>query len=79
MNETFEIPVRYKGKELLYTAAVIRYGYVHRIKIDVEGQIIFLEKDEQGNYRAIGDENNNKDIDRELVQAIVSSVEAILK
>jgi hypothetical protein len=79
MDESFEIPVVYKGKELLFPAQVIRYGYVHRIVINVDEQIIFLEKDEEGNYRAIGDEKNNKELDRELVQAIVSSVEELLK
>ena len=79
MDECFEIPVLYKGKELLYPAEVIRYGYVHRILVNVQEQIIYLEKDEEGNYRAIGDEKNTKELDRELVHAIVSSVEALLK
>jgi hypothetical protein len=79
VDEPFEIPVVYKGKELIFPAAVIRYGYVHPIVVDVDEQIIYVEKDEEGNYRAIADEKNNKDLDRELVCAIVSSVEANLK
>ena len=74
-----EIPVLYKGKEFSFPAEVIRYGYVHRIQINVDEQIIYLEKDEEGRYRAIGDEKNNKEVEKELVQAIVSSVEALLK
>lgn len=53
MDKTFEIPLLYKGKECLYPAAVIRYGYVHRIQINVDGQVAYLEKDEEGNYRGI--------------------------
>ena len=79
MEEIFEIPVLYKGKELYFPAEVIRYGYVHRILINVDGQLIYLEKDEEGNYRAIVDEKNTKELDRVLVQAIVLSIEAILK
>ena len=79
MDEYFEIPVVYKGKEISFPAEVIRYGYVHRIQINVDEQILFLEKDEEGSYRAIGDGNNNKEIDRELVHAIVSSADALLK
>jgi len=79
MEEIFEIPVLYKGKELYFPAEVIRYGYVHRILINVDGQLIYLEKDEEGNYRAIVDDKNTKELDRVLVQAIVLSVEALLK
>ncbi len=79
MEEIFEIPVLYKGKELSFPAEVIRYGYVHRILINVDEQIIYLEKDEESNYRAIVDEKNTKEVNRELVQAIVLSVEALLK
>jgi len=79
MHDIFEIPIKFKGKEFTYTAEVFRYGYVHRIQVDVEGQIIFLENDEEGNYRAIIDGVNNKAIDKELIQAIVTSIETILK
>ncbi len=79
IDNTFEIPVLYKGKELYFPAEVIRYGYVHRILINVDGQLLYLEKDEESNYRAIVDEKNTKELDRGLVQAIVLSVEALLK
>jgi hypothetical protein len=77
--ETFEIPVVYKNKEMSFPAEVIRYGYVHRIQINIEGQIIYLEKDEEGNYRAIADVANTKVLDKELIREIVSSLEIILK
>lgn len=79
MNESFEIPVVYKGKELAFPAEVIRYGYVHRIQVDIDSQIVFLEKDEEGNYRAIVEGQTNKELDKELIQFIVSAVDAILK
>lgn len=77
--DTFEITVGYNGKEFKFPAEVIRYGYVHRIQVAVDGQIIFLEKDEEGNYRAIAEAANTKDIERELIEAIVASVETLLK
>lgn len=67
------------GKEFEFPAEVIRYGYVHRIQVAVEDQILFLEKDEEGNYRAIADAANTKELERDLVQGIVSSVEELLK
>lgn len=77
--DSFEIPIEHKGKELLFPAEVIRHGYVHRIQVDVDGQIIFLEKDEEGSYRAIANGSNTKELDKGIVEAIVSSVETILK
>ena len=79
MENTFEIAVLYKGKELLFPAEVVRYGYVHRIEISVDGQVVYLEKDEESRYRAIADVANTKELERDLIVAIVSSVEVILK
>ncbi len=78
MEDSLQIPVLYKGKEIALQAEVIRYGYIHRILINVDGQLLYLEKDEESKYRAIVDENT-KELDIVLVQAIVLSVEALLK
>ncbi|HUS00863.1 MAG TPA: hypothetical protein VMY77_04010 [Chitinophagaceae bacterium] len=79
MHNLFEIPVVYNGEEIVFPAEVIRYGYVHRIQINIDGQVVYLEKDEEGSYRAIVDVANSKDIGKELIAAIVSSVESIIK
>ena len=79
MDELFEIPVLHKGKECLYSAEVIKYGYVHRIKINVDDQLLFLEKDEEGSYSAIADAGNSKELDKALIQTIVMSLESLLK
>jgi hypothetical protein len=52
------------------------FGYTRKIKMEVNGQEIFLEKDDEGNYRAIinnlGFENK---IDKVLIKTIVESLQ----
>ena len=80
MDEGFELPVTYKGEDLLFPAALLHTGYTHRFKVDVYGQEVFFEPDEEKNYRAIIDpEKVDKDISLELLKAIVESIEFIAR
>jgi hypothetical protein len=38
MDDSFQIPVTYKGEDLLFNASLKVYGYVHKIEVDVAGQ-----------------------------------------
>ncbi len=79
MEETLEIPLKYKNQELSFKAHVTRYGYIHHIIVDVNGTDITIERDEESNYRALVDPqkmNDNK-IDIELLKAIVGVLEAL--
>jgi hypothetical protein len=75
MQETIEIPVSYKGQELIFKAHTVKFGYVHHIVIDVNGTNITIERDEEGNYRALGDVDSKVDV--ELVKAIVEVLEGL--
>ena len=55
MQESFELPVIYNGKELLYPAQLQQLGYTHRIVVDVDGIEVSFEPDEERNYRGIVD------------------------
>ena len=82
MDEPFEIPVLYNNQELLFTARLLTFGYVHKFEVDVFGQQLFFEQDDSGNYRALADPSNleeAKKMDVELLQAIAHSIELILK
>jgi len=52
MEETFEIPVTYKGEELSFTASLLNRGYTYAIRVLVNGQYINFEPDEEKNFRA---------------------------
>ena len=80
MEEQFEIPVTYQGKELQFNAQLLQVGYVHKILVDVKGQPVSIEKDDEGNYRAVlADITSENKIDKSLIKAIVESIKEILK
>lgn len=77
---TFEIPVEYNGQEMIFQAQLLDFGYVRKIKIDVCGQEVFLEKDDEGNFRAVlTNMQDEHKIDKQLVREIVQSLELMLK
>jgi hypothetical protein len=55
MEDTFDIPVTYKGKELLFKSQLLILGYTHKISVDVNGTEVLYEPDEERNYRAVID------------------------
>ena len=55
MYEPFQLPVTYKGKDLLLPAQLIRFGYTHKFKISVNEINVMFEPDEEGVYRAMID------------------------
>ena len=67
---------------MLFPARLVQLGYTHKFSVDVQGQEIFFEPDEERNYRAlIGPEQleRNKKLDIELLKAIAESIETILR
>jgi hypothetical protein len=82
MDEPFEIPVHYKGQDLHFSSRLLLSGYTHKIEVDVNGNPIQFEPDEERNYRAIVDAEKvktNQKIDIELLKAIAQAIESILK
>jgi hypothetical protein len=75
MQQTIEIPVAYKDQELTFKAHTVRFGYVLHIVVDVNGTPVTIERDEEGNYRALGDVESKVDV--ELVKAIVEVLEGL--
>jgi hypothetical protein len=82
MNDTFEIPVSYKGEELLFEATLVNYGYTYKIQVEVNGIDVFFEPDEEKNFRILVEpshlEGKNK-LDVELLKAIVNTIESVMK
>jgi hypothetical protein len=73
--DTLEIPVTYKNEELSLKAHVVRFGYVNHIVVDLSGTPITIERDEEGNYRALGD--IEKKVDPELIEAVVNVLQML--
>lgn len=80
MDNSFVIPVLYKGKEIGFNAQLLALGYTHKIQVDVNGQEVLFEPDEERNYRAvIANPSQDKQVDVELLKIIAQTIEAIVK
>ncbi len=58
MEEEFELPLVYKGEKLLLNASLLVTGYTHKFMVEVDGQTIVFEPDEERNYRKVIDYEN---------------------
>jgi hypothetical protein len=82
MDDQFDIPVFYKGEELLFEGELLAYSYSYKIQVEVNGTMVLFEPDDERNLRAIiNPENFNegKKIDVELLKCIGKGIEEILK
>ena len=79
MYELFDLPVNYKGEQLDLPARLLLQGYIHKFQVEVNGQIVLFEPDEERNYRAVvsAEEAERNRIDAELLRA--EAIEAVVK
>ena len=78
MAESFTLVVSYEGKEYHFDGELRIYGYIHKIAINIEGEEMLFEPDEERNYRAVipDYEGSKAKIDIGLIQAITKELEA---
>jgi hypothetical protein len=81
MNNSFNLPVEYKGDELLFPASLIKHTYSYKIEMDIFGQSVFFEPDEEMNFRAITNSGNDlqQTIDTVLLQLIAENLHELFK
>jgi hypothetical protein len=82
MDEDFELPVEYKGQQLMLKTSLQVTGYTHRFVVEVRGQKVIFEPDEERNYRAIipyEDISTRKDVDFELLKSIAAAIQQLVK
>lgn len=80
MDEDFQLTVMYKGKEWSFTGRLLQFGYTYKIEVEVEDIKLHFERDDSGDWRALlsqQDLEQNKTIDRHLIEAILASIEQI--
>ena len=79
MEETFELPVAYEGKQFYFPSRLVPSGYVHRFDVSIEGADIWFEPDEERNYRALvdADKVNTLNIDTELLKAVAEALASL--
>jgi hypothetical protein len=82
MTETFDLPVDYKNEELCFKSKLMKWGYTHRFEVQINGDTIFFEPDEEKNYRAMTDPNNfivTNVIDVELLKQIATTLNSLMQ
>ena len=80
MLDLFELPVEYKGKELLFPAELLPMGFTHKIKVTVDGTEIMFEPDEERNYRAMvtdAEMHKRDHLNKPLLQEICKTLDQL--
>ncbi len=76
------MPVTYKGREQIFKVTLQVFGYSYRLVVDVNGQVINFERDEERNFRAVlnyDDVENSDNVDRGLIEVIGESIREALE
>jgi len=82
MDDDFVIPVLYKGKKIDFVAKFLPFGYTYKIEVDVYGTSVYLERDEEKEWRVLlnpEDVEANKKMDAALIEELIHSLDSILK
>ena len=80
MPESFELPVIFLGKEILFPAELFATGFSYKIKVMVDGIGVFFEPDEEKNYRATidhADQDKANQLNKSLLQAISETLHEV--
>lgn len=75
--ELIELPVMYKGEELMLAAQIRQFGYSYKLIVDIGGVEIAFEKDDSGEFRAILEQGEHVKMDIGLIKAVVDTLNAL--
>lgn len=81
MDEPFQLPVAYDGKEYLFNAQLYTTTYQYRIEVLVNDVPFSFERDDEGNFRALAvtpDDEGAQKVNPALLQAVAHSIQEIL-
>jgi hypothetical protein len=78
-EEPFELPVNYRGQEIILPGKLVQMGYTYKLFVEVLGQTIILEPDEERNFRVVSEDPAMKALPMEMLQAILASLEENLR
>lgn len=70
--EEFELPVTYKGKDLLFNVRLATFTYGYKFYVEIDDNEVVFERDDEGNLRAIVPEvTSGTTIEKGLIEAII--------
>lgn len=82
MHEEFQLPVSFNNQDYEFTAKLLQYGYTIKLQVEIEGQTVLYEPDEERNWRAVipyEEIPNAKVINPALLQAVATVIEGLTK
>jgi hypothetical protein len=79
MYESFELPVTYNGQDMLFPARLLQHGYIHRFQVEIYGEMVLFERDDEGMYRALmsPEDAQKTKISKELIRVISEVIEEL--
>lgn len=78
MEHFFELPIKYRGEELLLKTRLVTFAYTYKFHIIVDNKELIVERDEERNFRVIASDNvSAASIDPELVKNIVEQLQLL--
>ncbi len=76
MEESFELPIQYRNREIVCTCKLVTTGYSYRIYLQAEDQEIIFEPDEERNLRALYEnQQSGKSLPADLIRIIGEALE----
>jgi hypothetical protein len=80
MEHFFELPVTYKGKDLLFNGRLVAFAFSYKFYITIDERELVFERDDHGEFRVMKPENmlgEQIPIDSGLITEIIAVLEAI--
>lgn len=81
MEDSFIIPLSFRGEELELEAKLHLLGYLHKIEVQVNGIAVLFEPDEERKYRALVSMEQlekSRNLNSALLQAIAEKLDSLL-
>lgn len=78
MDNVFNLSFDHNGRQYDLEAVFQRVGYIHQFHVQLDGQTLIVEFDEERNYRVIGS-NGARDsgVDQNFLKALVEKISSL--
>lgn len=79
--DTYDLPVTYKGQEISFPFRLAQFAYGNKLFLTVEETEMVIEKDDQGEWRALisPEQLHTHKIEPGLITAIMDSVREVFE
>lgn len=82
MSDDFFLPVHFNNTDYQFPAKLLNYGYTIKLEVEIEGQTVLYEPDEERNWRALipfDEIPTAKTLNAALLQAVAEAIAAVTK